>query len=231
MKTIYISCLFLFLFASAKSQSYNTGILDSLQNIIKENDQSKYFASVYCNAVRKTNEQAYTKKEAVRKFVFDFEASFSHFFLEAHRLHKTGGPMLDNWKPYYAADSLNELQYMIIGINAHINGDFWKALVQTHSYDSIRKYKRELIRFQSSLNFIIDSLYKEKKQYKKVRTIHTVTLGLDKLLAHQMILQWRKKQIRLSLLYYRNHHRLDKKLKRLHKQSSRFDRFAVRWLC
>ena len=230
MKAFYLYCLCLLLPLAGFSQSYNTEILDSLETIIRENDQTKYFAGIYCNAVRKTNQQAYTKNAELRKFVFDFEASFSHFFLEAHRLHKSGEPMPDNWKPYYAKDSLNELQYMIIGINAHINGDFWKALVQTHSYDSIRKYKKELIRFQSSLNFIIDSLYKEKKQYKRVRTIHTVTLGLDKLLAHQMILQWRKKQVRLSLLYYRNHDRLDKKLKRLNKRINRFDRFAIRWL-
>ena len=230
MKTIYLSCFCLLLFAPAKSQSYNTEILDSLRSIIRENDQSKYFASIYCNAVLKTNQQAYTKNEELRKFVFDFEASFSHFFLEAHRQHKTGEPIFDNWKPYYTKDSLNDLQYMIIGINAHINGDFWKALVQTHSYDSIRKYKKDLVRFQSSLNFIIDSLYKEKKEYKRVRAIHTITLGLDKLLAHQMILKWRKKQIRLALLYYRNYDRLDKKLKRLNRKIYRFDRFAVRWL-
>lgn len=230
MKAIYFFFFCLLLPFTGISQPYNTGILDSLEKIIKENDQSKYFAGIYCNAVRKTNEQAYTKNEELKKFVFDFETSFSHFFLEAHRLHKSGETMPDNWKPYYAKDSLNELQYMIIGINAHINGDFWRALVQTHSYDSIRKYKKGLIRFQSSLNFIIDSLYKEKKQYRRVRAIHTVTLGLDKLLAHQMILNWRKKQVRLSLLYYRNHDRLDKKLKRLNKRTNRFNRFTVRWL-
>lgn len=230
MKYFIVWCAVLIIQINLVAQQYNKEIIDSLEKISLSETRSSYFAAMYKNAILKTNDQINSKTQSTKDFVIAFEKEFSRLFFKCVEDSKNGMPVFSNWKNYYEKKSLNKIQYITIGINAHINGDFWRALSTAHSYDSICKYRKELFSFQKSMNSVADSIYKAEKNYKRVNTLHLLTFGLDRKFSKLMVRKWRKRQIRFAMLSYTHEDRLKKKLKHLNNQMKRFDRFVIKWL-
>ena len=114
-----------------------------------------------------------------------------------------------------------------MGMNAHINGDMHRGLIDAYSHDSLKKYKHDLLRFQKALNIFFDSVYASTFKYPRLRKMHRLTLGLDRLAGRKMILHWRRRQIHMALLYYKNPVRYARRLIRLQKLISRWDRRII----
>jgi len=224
---IIISCFF---FTAAAQPKYNTELLDTLQQIANVNTPAKYFARLYYNAIATTNNYAATQPDSVRKFIFGFESLFAPTFFRSYKNFIDHQPQVCNWQRYYADTSLNELQYQFMGMNAHINGDMWLALKDKYCYDTLKTYQRSLLRFQKALNNFFDSIYISTGKYKKIKRLHTLTLGADKMIGRQMILHWRKRQERLALLFYTHPQKCERKARRLKKRMAHYDSFALHWI-
>ena len=155
---------------------------------------------------------------------------FVPFFYKAHKNFVSKKPQKTPWQQYYTDTALNEMQYAFMGMNAHINGDMWEALKDKYSYDTLRKYKSSLIKFQKALNGIFDSAYVQSSKYKKLRRLHIYTFGLDKPLGKRMVLNWRKRQIKTAMLWYSNPAKCKRKLVRIQKRMIKLDRFAKKMI-
>lgn len=208
---------------------YNKELLDTLHEIGATNTISAYFAKFYYNAIQQTNQYAVSKPENVKRFIFGFESSFGHIFCAAHRNYMAHQHITLSWQDYYRCDTLNEIQYQFMGMNAHINGDMHKGLIEKYSYDTLKKYKRELISFQKALNVFFDSIYITTYKYKWLRKLHHLSFGMDKWLGRRMVLHWRKRQINLALLYYRNPAHYERRLNSVQRIMRRWDERAIRF--
>jgi len=219
-----------FFFTASAQPKYNAALLDTLQQIAKVNTPAKYFARLYYNAIAVTNNYAATQPDNVRKFIFGFESLFAPTFFRSYRDFINHQPQVFSWQRYYADTGLNELQYQFMGMNAHINGDMWLALKDKYCYDTLKTYQQSLLQFQNTLNNFFDSIYAASGKYKKIKRLHTLTLGADKMIGRQMILHWRKRQERLALLFYSNPEKCARKAKRLKKRMAHYDSFALHWI-
>ena len=231
MHKLFLSLVFILLlqYNSPAQNIYNKELLDTLHEIAATNTISVHFAKLYSKAIQETNRYAKGKSENVRQFIFGFESSFGHIFCEAHRNYIAQKNIVLSWQDYYRCDTLNEIQYQFIGMNAHINGDMHKGLIEKYSYDTLKKYKRELLSFQKALNIFFDSVYASTFQYKGLKRIHHLSLGLDKLVGRKMILHWRKRQINMALLFYSDPERYYRRLKHVQKIIHRWDRRAIKY--
>lgn len=220
----------LVIFIAKGQQRYNATLLDTLAFISATNSPSRHFAGLYHNAIEITNNHASAQPDSVKNFIFGFEARFAPAFFTSYQSLVTHTPQIYCWQPYYADTTLNDLQYKFIGMTAHINGDMWVALKDACSYDTLKKYRQPLLKFQKALNVLFDSMYVTSAQYPKLKRLHFLTLGLDRIIGKKIILHWRKKQVQMALLYYSNPAKCARKNKRLKNVINRWHRFALQWI-
>jgi hypothetical protein len=214
----------------AQIPRYNAALLDTLAAISNDTTPSKHFAQLYYKAIQITNSYAHTQPQHVKQFIFGFEEKFGPLFFKAHHNFIANKSIPQTWQVYYSSNNYTPLQYQFLGMNAHVNGDMWKALVNAYTADTLQYYKKDLLRFQKAFNTFFDSIYSTTKQYKKVRTIHVLTLGLDKPLGRKMVYKWRKLQVNLAIWYTTKPNKFKRKLKRLQSKIKRWNKFAIRWL-
>ncbi len=230
MKLLFTICS-TFLYCTVVAQpKYNAPLLDTLQQIAQTNTPAKHFAALYYRAIEKTNKYAGTKPDNVKEFIFGFESRFAPVFFRSYHDFVNHQPLPFSWQRYYADTGLNELQYQFMGMNAHINGDMWVALKEKYCYDTLKKYRQPLLKFQKALNSFFDSIYIATGKYKKIRRLHYLTLGFDKFIGRQMILHWRKRQQQMALLFYSDPKKAGRKLKHINSSMARYDKFALHWI-
>jgi len=214
----------------SQTPKHNAALLDSIERVSNCNCISKHFAHLYYRALEITTVYSDAKSDAVKRFTDTLDAAFVPLFFEAHNNYKNQTNQSFPWQRYYADTTLNELQYQFMGMNAHINGDLWMALKTKFCYDTLKKYKPSFLQYQKVLTPFFDSLYNDTYQYRELQRMHNFSAGLDKNYGRKMIYKWRKRQVNLALLWYKNPSAFQRKWKRLQHKMVKLDRFAVRRL-
>lgn len=225
----HLFVLFLLLLCSGPARSQNPAVTDSLNKIAGTASVSGYFGLLYYKSTLAAEKYAAAQNPAPARFLTAFESGFAHYFFEAVNEAPQPASLPFSWQRYYSRQNLNAFQYYFLGMNAHINGDMWQALVKTHPYDSIKKYRQLLLDFQHPLTGLFDSTYRTCSKYKNLSRFHRLTLGLDKWYGKRMMLHWRSNQIKLALLSYSNTARFSRRLKKTHHKMKRLDAFVIKW--
>lgn len=212
---------------SGKQNQFDQSYLDSLYAIEKSQTISQHFAGLYRQTVLITNEYTKTKNSFASNFILKLDDAFIPIFFQAHEAFIKRQEVPANWKTYYQSDSLNSLQYQFLGMNAHINGDLHLALIQQFGYDSIKKYKKDLMSFQTVLNKIVDSVYEQTKTYPELKIFHDLTLGTNRIMAREMVRHWRRRQINLALLYYHKPNKYQRRLQHVQSLKLKWDKAVL----
>jgi hypothetical protein len=119
----------------------------------------------------------------------------------------------------------------LYGINAHINGDLWQALRDSYSKDEIKDIGNTVFLFHKSLLKIYINLYEEaKKQNKKIKTLHALTIGLAKSYGKHLLKKWRKRQINIATLYYSNQPKSGRLKTKTERKKNKIDKMITRHL-
>ncbi|MBI5858847.1 MAG: hypothetical protein HZB42_14545 [Sphingobacteriales bacterium] len=198
--------------------------LDSIQN---SNSVSKYFGSLYFKTTADAVNFFLEKENKEREFIHRFEIRFAAFFLRSAEAYRSGNSIPAEWESYYT-DSLSPLQYKLLGINAHINGDIWQALTTGFTPDEIRAGRKSYYKFEKSLIKIYRDFYNESfESNRKIRLMSSATGGLDKLYGKLMLGRWRKRQIELALLYFSNKPKFFIRLRKIHEKMNRINRLVI----
>ncbi len=213
-----------------KAQEYNIALLNTLDSINNTNTPAKHFAALYYKAIEITNQHLHTQADPENNFIVKFEASFAPLFFTSYNNFVAKKEQSSFWEFYYNHKELNNLQYNFIGMNAHINGDMSLALVNAHPYDSLKKYEKKILRYQSKFNIFFDSIYNTTLQYKKVKTLHILSLGLNRNIGRKLVYKWRKRAVQMAILWYSNPTKYKRLRKRTNKKMHRFNKFAIKWL-
>lgn len=202
---------------------------DSLLTVSKQQSISRYFGELYFKTTLAAEQYEDHLVKPAASFLGCFRDSFMVYFLSAAANFNAFQPAGFSWQRYYEHTNCNSFQYYFMGMNAHINGDMWKALIQSSPYDSILKYRKALMQFQKPLNRVFDVFYNSCLTNKKLQRFHFITLGLDRWLGKQMILKWRKKQVQLALLYYRKPVKFERLLQKRKRSMLRTDAYVIKF--
>lgn len=225
--TLIVLCVSL---VSYPQEVYNKPLIDSLTSITNTNTPSRHFAKLYLETILITNEHLVTQTDSIRQFVIGFETQFANYFFQAHQNYILNLPQDEIWKKYYSDTSLNELQFLFLGMNAHINGDMGNALKDIYDLSTLKKYTPNLLRFQRSIEDLYERIYLTGKPFKKVKKLHILTLGFDKLIGRKLILKWRKRQVKLAISYYSNEKKYNKLRRKINRKMYKSNQFALKWI-
>lgn len=199
-------------------------LLKQLDSVSHSSSISKYFAGLYYHTTLNAKDFFASSDGMTRDFMQRLEVRFGNYFFDAVNSYESGKSVSSVWATYYADSSLSELQYLLLGINAHINGDIWKALTTEFSLKEIETNKQEYFRYYEGLKKIYTDVYHTAlDSEKKFRLLHQLSFGLDKWYGRMMLHRWRKRQMRLAILFFTNPKKFEKKNKRLQKKMGRIN--------
>jgi len=190
---------------------------------------SRHFGSLYNKVMENVEVQMQNRDSTEKKFVQKFETTFADFFLNACVDHKNGSlPRTSEWHMYFTNPGVKPLQTVLLGINAHTNGDMWQSLVKNFSEKEIRHNKKQLLDFQSSIIKVyypfFDSLV---LQNSWLRFGHSSTRRLDKNVIERIIYKWRLRQVNLAILYYHDQEKFKRRLAVLNRKKENIDELIL----
>jgi hypothetical protein len=111
-----------------------------------------------------------------------------------------------------------------MGVNAHVNCNIWESLVDNFSFTEIKKYRHDILGVQRSIARIYSPLFDSwKLQSKRLRIYNSITLGLLKISGERLVYKWRRRNVKLAILYYKNPTRFIKKHSSVYKKKDRID--------
>lgn len=156
------------------------------------------------------------------------ELNFAGYFIFTCRQIKYTSYLDENWAAYFNTLNLSSLQLKLLGINAHINGDLWKALRDSFSENEIKDISKTVFLFHQSLLVIYKEVYQQAKtESKKIKTLNTLSLGLSEKVGKHLLVKWRKRQLKLANLYYFNTVKFERLKKKTEKKKVRIDNMII----
>ena len=185
-----------------------------VDSISHTNTISSYFCKVYSMSMQNIALQIQDIDKGAKAFIQKFEIGFANYFLNACYANNEGTLLPGSvWNCYYSSHNAKPWQLILIGVNAHINGDIWHALVDNFSELEIRRYKKEILATQSSIAKVYDDVFDTiKSESSYLRFINFFTLGLAKKFGERIFFKWRKRSINLAIMYYHNQKKFKRRL-------------------
>lgn len=157
--------------------------------------------------------------------------NFSGYFLKACRQFNDSSTTSRTWESYFTATGLSPLQLKLLGINAHINGDLWKALRVSYPADKIKEIGKTVFILHQSLLQIYTELYRDAiAESRKIMNLNLLSIGLSEKYGKLLLSKWRKRQIKLATDFYFKPIRFEKKRVSTENKKSRIDNLIIRRL-
>ena len=167
---------------AAQLSQQETALLQKLDSLKKSQSVAKHFAELYFSTTVRATNYFLNRSQRGQDFIRRFETRFANFFFRSVEARTQSISIPGKWKTYFTDAELSPLQYQLLGINAHINGDIWQALTAEFSLKEIRKNKDSYYSFQKGLILQYREFYAaSRKASSTIRLLHVTTVGLDKL--------------------------------------------------
>lgn len=191
-------------------------LLVRLDSVRKSPSVSRYFAEIYFETTVNAIQFFSRSDQKVKELIDRMQLRFADYFFYSAHAFREGREIPAPWKAYYSDSSASALRCMLYGINAHINGDIWQAITAEFSADEIKSLKPHYLAYRKGLLEIYRQLYKQAiETHSLIGLVHRSSFGLDKLYGKIMLKRWRKRQLRLSELYYLNRDLFEKEQRKL----------------
>lgn len=206
-------------------------LLKKLDSITNSNSIASHFAKLYVESTEEAVRYFQKENQEKRSFIVRFEKSFAGYFFAAAEAYKNGNSISVVWKDYFAESSLNPLQYELLGINAHINGDIWQALVTEFSWNELKQNRKIFLEFQKVLKNIYSNFHRRAlKENEKMKYLHVISFGIERIYGKLMLKRWRKRQYNLVDWYYNKREKFHTELQILHGKMRRINRLILQHL-
>jgi hypothetical protein len=204
-------------------------LLHKLDSISKAPSVSRYFADIYFTAMVNAIRFFACTDDTARKNIRQMEMQFSNYFISSAEAYANKSSIRASWQAYYADTSASPVRHLLLGVNAHLNGDIWRALVSSFSLDEIKALAPTYNSYYCGLLVIYEDVYQEAlSQSTSLKLLHTASLGLDKWYGKILLRRWLKRQLKLATWYYSNPARFQKKVKKLDGKMNRLNRLVTR---
>lgn len=187
-----------------------------------------HFAGVYVWATRAADVYIATLPDTPKMLMNRVQQDFAALFfkgIEDSRLNQPN-PV---WSGYFKAQNLTPLQYKLMGTNTHINGDSWRVLVDGFTAKELRIVAPYYHHCTEELHSVLDSLHHYAMQNsRRMKTLHILTLGLDKPIAKGMLRRWRYLQFEIGEACVNQSAHCDRLKRKAEHRRVRMERRAVR---
>lgn len=231
MKPLFV--LILFFACKTVSAQVSPGelrLLEKLDSVQNSEPPANHFAGLYITATSNAILFWQTRSEQERNLNRRFETRFASFFFAATDSYSNRRNIPEEWKDYFRHNNISQLQYKLLGINAHINGDIRKALTTEFSPAELKIYKASFLAFNHKLKQqYFDLYYQAVNEKSKSKIIHYLTFGIAKWYGSQMLLKWRKRQMKIANLYFVDQESYLRKEKSLSKKKLRLDKAILKF--
>ena len=165
-----------------------------------------------------------------KSFITWFEMRFADYFLNACFDDKNGNlAETSEWNCYFSSKDVRPWQLVLLGVNAHINIDFWQALTDNFSEKEIRQNKKQLLACRFSVAKVYSGLFDimiAESEYLKF--INAFTKGFAAELGKRIMFKWRRRNINLAILFYHNHEKFKRKWVTITKKKYKNDKIILR---
>lgn len=226
---IFINSLTVSSFQNSQAQvsAGELKLLHKLDSISNSPSVSSYFAEIYfatmVNAIRFFAGMDDSSKKNIRLM----ELEFANYFFSSADAYAGKQEIPSSWQAYYADTSASPVRHLLLGVNAHINGDIWKALITSFSLEEMKALKPTYDSYYSGLLRIYEDVYQTVfSGSAALRAVHIASFGLDKWYGKILLRRWIKRQMTLACLYYSNPPRFRKKQKQLLRKMDRMNRLV-----
>jgi hypothetical protein len=214
----------------AQQQILPIALAARLDSILKSNSNEKHFGELYLQTTHSADIYIESLGGTGRLLMKKLEERFAIYFLRAIDSNNSGGQVPDEWKKYFNGN-YSPLQLKLMGANAHINGDIWQVLTNSFSLFEIRELTPFYRSYSVSIRKVYDQLFDAAiNSDKRLRNLHLITFGLDKVYGRMMLKKWRNRQLKLALLKYENEKRFIALKIRIDKKRNRIDKMIIRRL-
>ncbi len=203
-------------------------LLQRLDSVQRNSSVSKYFAELYFKTTVEAANFFLNRNKKEKDFIARLEIRFASFFFQAAEAYRIGLAIPIEWDSYFNNPDLLPIQYKLLGINAHINGDIWQALTSEFSLQEIQQNKESYLKFEKGLLKVYRDFYNESfEESGKIRLLSNITVRLDKLYGKLMLGKWRKRQIELAILFYTDKDKFNDRLKKLRLKMAHINRLVI----
>jgi hypothetical protein len=205
------------------------GPLNSIQkcdSIAGTTGVASQFAKIYSASLKQIFLGLQQKDPALQQFISKFDQRFLQYFLDAaaaqeiRQLESTSP-----WQFYFSPSELKPWQLMLLGVNTHINADMWQALVNSCSEEEIRKYRKQFLALEGAIIKAYEPFFDEMiGDNSYLRFMNAFTRGFAKFAGERWLYKWRKRNLRLAILYYDNPAKFKRKLIQVKKKKEKIDK-------
>lgn len=206
-------------------------LLQKLDSIYHSRSVARHFARLYLETTRNAIDFFQKTDTGGRHFITRLQTKFAYYFFQSAQEYEQKAGVNGHWSTYYADTSRSLIQYHLLGANAHVNGDIWRALTTEFTLEEIMAHKKHYFKYQKGLEKIYFNVYAEALESSPlIRTIHKISFGGDRLYGKIMLARWRKRQMKLSILYFTDKKKFDKKLTKLNRKMTRINNMILHHL-
>lgn len=220
-------------FSYTAGNNYNQVVLTSMQqvdSIAHAAGTASHFGWVYGRIMKNIEAQMQTADSGAKMFIKKFEMGFAGYFMDACKAEKNGNfSSAPLWKCHFSSADAQPWQLVLLGVNAHVNGDMWQALVNTFSANDIRRYKKQFLALQLSVAKeyypFFDSVMAENGY---LRFINAFSKGLAKKCGERLVYKWRRRQVYLAIMFYHDPEKFRKRLAVINRKKQKIDQLILR---
>lgn len=200
-----------------------------VDSIAHTNTSASHFCKAYSTSMQNIALQIQGMDSGAKAFIQKFEIGFANYFLIPHYAYRNGSELTGSvWQFFYSSSNAKPWQIILLGVNAHINGDFWHVLVDNFSEKDIRRYKKEILSTQPSIAKVYDDVFDTiRSQSWYLRFINFVTFGSAKKFGERVFYKWRKRSVDLAISFYSDPGKFKKRLACILRKKQKIDKEIV----
>lgn len=230
-KKTFLACCTVFLFNLAlfsQVSEEEIRLLHQLDSAKNSSYIARYFAGLYFETTVRAVNDFENEEEPAKRFIQRMETRFAHFFFKAAEAFNHKMEIPPAWKVYFSDTSLSPVQYQLLGINAHINGDIWKALTTEFSFEELQQNKKAYFQFNKGLAIEYRRFYDRSLQASaKTALLNNLSLGLTRVYGKTMLVKWRKRQMQLALLYFSDREKFEKEVAKVNRKMEQINNLIL----
>jgi hypothetical protein len=231
MKQLLVIVCLLVIHSHALSQHPNYAFkeLRQLDSISKSPGISRHFGGLYFHFLQLVEKRLVNADTTTQRLVRNFEAVFAGLYIDAARAWNNHEPIaLHAWQAYFADTGLSPIQYKLLGANAHLNGGLSAAIAGSYTPSEWKYLKKKYVLFNKCLNKTYRQVYDEVlSSIPRARTLHGLSLGIDRIAGSYYLYKWRKRQMRLAQYGFTHSSRYKKFLDKISRKKDRIDQLVL----
>ena len=229
-KQLTVSLWFFVTLPAMSQQALPAALTTRLDSITMCSGKERHFGELYLQTTWLADLYIEALPGEGRILMKRLEESFAVYFFKAIEANNNNEEVPAVWKNYFHGN-YSSLQLKLVGANAHINGDIWQALADNFSIEEIKHLRPFYKNYNRSIVKTFDELYASAiRSDKRLRDLHVITFGLDKVYGRILLRKWRNRQLRLAILKSENPKRFNALKKRIGKKRGRIDKVISRRL-